>query len=182
MTAGQTVKFTDMGNFVRILEAQDAITLRTYKAGQIYTEAEGVFGGYAENFDQRFDQVEIYSATAQTVQVVIRLGSIVSYDVSPTGNVSIQSPVQVLGSNTQKTVTNASGQLVAANPNRKYLAIQNKDASGKIYINFGAAATAANGVLIKPDSFFELNCNVLTAEIFAIGDIASNANIVVVEG
>lgn len=190
LTAGQTVKFIDQGNFLRVLAAALPLTVRTYKNGQILTESPSVLSGFAEKFDDAFNEVEIYSAGAQTVQIALRLGSDVYYDQAPSGNVSITgtvtvedtTPVNATGANTQKTVTNASTSLVAANANRKYLAIQNKDASGKIYINFGAAATVANGILIKPDSFFELNANMLTAEIFAIGDIASNANIVVVEG
>jgi hypothetical protein len=182
MQAGGTVQLIDIGNFVRVLEAQNAITLRTYKSGQVKTESEGVFGGYAEQFQDDFEKVEIYSATAQTVQIVIRLGSIVSYDVSPTGNVSITSPAHGTGTNAQKTVTNVSASLVAANAARKVLQIQNKDAAGNVYICYGAAATVANGILIPPKGFYELAANMLTAEIFAIGDIANNPNIVVVEG
>lgn len=91
-------------------------------------------------------------------------------------------PARATGANTQKTVTNASASLVAENLTREYLLIQNKDASGNIYINFGAAATVANGVLIPPKGTFVLENNILTAQIFAIGDIGSNANVVVVEG
>lgn len=99
-------------------------------------------------------------------------------------NISLNTvePVRATGSNTQKTVTNASASLLAANATRKYLLIQNKDASGDIYINFGAAATTANGLKIAAGASYELNSTILTAGIFAIGTIASNPNIVVIEG
>jgi hypothetical protein len=95
--------------------------------------------------------------------------------------ITVNEPVRGPGSNTQKTVTNASASLLAQNLARKYLLIQNKDASGDIYINFGAAATVANGLKIAPNGAYELNANMLTAEIFAIGNIANNPNIVVIE-
>ncbi len=182
--AGQTVKFIDLGNFLRVLSANSAITVRTFRNGQVVTESVDVYSGYAEQFDDgnQFDAVEVYSASAQTVQIVIRNGQVVYYDQAPTGNVSVINPAQATGANTQKTVTSSSASLVAANAARKFLAIQNKDASGKIYINFGAAATFANGILIPAGGYFELNSNMLTAQIFAISDIASNSNVVVVEG
>ena len=190
--AGQTVKFIDLGNFLRVLSANSAITVRTFRNGQVVTESVDVYTGYAEQFDDdnKFDAVEVYSASAQTVQIVIRNGQVVYYDQAPTGNVTVNgnvtvdnaTPVNAAGSNTQKTVTNSSSSLVAANPTRKFLAIQNKDASGKVYINFCAAATVANGILIPAGGYFEVNSNMLTAQIFAIGDLTSNANVVVVEG
>lgn len=84
--------------------------------------------------------------------------------------------------NSQITVTNVSQVLVAANANRKYLLIQNKDAAGIVYVTFNAAATAANGVRLQPNSSYELNFAVPVDSVSLIGDIASNANVVVVEG
>lgn len=84
--------------------------------------------------------------------------------------------------NSQKTVTNADGQLLVSKADRDYLLIQNKDSTGNIYITFGAAAaTIAAGVKIAPGGSYELSNTVVTSQVRAIGDIASNANIVVVE-
>lgn len=107
--------------------------------------------------------------------------------VVPTNSTSISGTIQndpprSSWTNTQKTVTTTAAQLVASNANRKYLLIQNKDASGSIYVTFNATATVANGVLIGPGASYELNSNVSTDSVSAIGSIASNANIVVVEG
>lgn len=84
--------------------------------------------------------------------------------------------------NVNATVTNASAQLLAANAARQYLLVQNKDTAGSIYLNFGAAATVANGVAIGPGGVYELTGIASTQAINAIGSIASNANIVTVEG
>ncbi len=84
--------------------------------------------------------------------------------------------------NTGVTVTNASQQFLAANASRKYLLIQNKDATGTIYVNFGAAATVANGVRLTPGAVYEMTGMPPNNSINIIGDIASNANVVLVEG
>lgn len=82
-----------------------------------------------------------------------------------------------------KNVTNASAQMLAANANRSYLLIQNNDLSGAIFINFGAAATLGGCAKIAPGGAFELGSGVAcTDAVYAIGDSASNANVVVVEG
>lgn len=91
------------------------------------------------------------------------------------------SPVQAAFTNAAAIVTNASGQLIAANATRKFMLVQNKDAAGNIYLNLGgAAATVASGVKIPPGGSLLLDNTVPTGAIFAIGDIASNAGIVVV--
>ena len=180
--AGQKVMFYELGNFVRVLAATAVLTVRTYKNGAILTEAAGVSAGYAEMYEENYNAIEFYSATAQTIQIASRLGSQVYYDQAPTGAVSITSPASATGANAVATVTTASAQLVAVNAARKYLLIQNKDPSGIIYINFGAVATVANGLKIPAGASYELNGNMLTAVINAIGDIASNANIVVITG
>ena len=145
--------------------------------------AENIGEGFAEKFRTgSFDRVQITSATTQALQFVIRLGADAFYDKPPTGSVVVQN-VNGAFSQAQKTVTNASAQMLAANTARRYLLIQNKDASGDIYLNLtGAAATTANGILVPAGGSLELQGFVCTGAVFAIGSIASNANVVSVEG
>lgn len=84
--------------------------------------------------------------------------------------------------NSQKTVTNASAQLLAANSARQYLLIQNNDQSGAIFVAFGTAAGLTTGLRIGPGGFWEWDSSVPLQDVFAIGSIASNANVVTVEG
>jgi len=85
--------------------------------------------------------------------------------------------------NTQETVTSASTQMLAANAARRYLLIQNNDATGIIYVTLdGTAATTAKGVKLDPGTSMELQGYVPSGAIFAIGSIGSNANCVAVEG
>lgn len=184
MTAGVPVTFHEAGNFFRLLNAASAVNVDFYKNGAEIADAYGITGGYGESFAQQFDRITLTSPSTQTIQFVTRLGNNVSYDAPPSGNVVVTSlaPSRAAATQAAGTVTTASAQLVAAKSNRTYLLIQNKDVSGKIWLNLaGAAATQANGVLIPPGGSYELNCNILTGAVFAIGDIASNPNIVIVE-
>jgi hypothetical protein len=82
-----------------------------------------------------------------------------------------------------KTVANTTGQLIAANSARSYLLIMNKDTSGTIYLMFGlSAATVANGLPLGPGQSYELNSNISSDAVQAIGSIASNTNVLVIEG
>jgi hypothetical protein len=83
----------------------------------------------------------------------------------------------------QATVTSASAVIAAANALRRYLLIQNNDTSGIIYVTLdGSAATPTNGLKIAPGASLELQGYCTTGAINAIGSIASNANVIVVQG
>ena len=147
---------------------------------------------YIKNESAGDEVIDLYTGTKERVGSAELSGSVALMgDISLSEatlaaleSISINTiePVRVVGTNAQKTVSNVSGSLVAFNALRKYLLIQNKDATGDIYINFGGVATMSNGLKISAGGSYELNCNILTAEIFAIGNIASNNNVVVVEG
>lgn len=180
-TAGQTQEWFGVGDFFRLLDSTGPVTVEYFFKGREIAEAINVFAGYGERFDRKFDRIRIISPTAQTIQFVTRDGADVRYDRSA-GNVAITN-VNGAFTQAQATVTNASAQLLAARDNRRYLLIQNKDATNDIWINLtGAAATTANGLLIPAGGSIELQGFVCTGAVNAIGSIASNANIVIVEG
>lgn len=179
--AGQTLRVNAAGTFFRLLQTTAAVDVRFMRSSAEFASATGMEAGYAEETEQAFDSLEITSATAQTVKFAIRAGGNMRYD-RMAGIVDINN-VGGDFTNTEKTVTNADGQMLAANAARRYLLIQNKDAAGTIHVKFGAgAATAANGVRIGPGGSYELQGYVARNEVRAIGDLASNANIVTVEG
>lgn len=93
-------------------------------------------------------------------------------------------PLGATFTNAPKNVTNVSGNLLAANPLRKYLLVQNNHAAGDIYVTLdGTVATAANGVTLKAGGgAIELATVVPSDPINAIGSIAANAAVLVVEG
>lgn len=177
-------EFTEQGDFFRVMSATAAVDVIFYDAtGAELARSEGVQSGYAERFrGRKFGKVRITSATAQAIQFVVRDENEVFYDQPPNGQVTVTN-VRGAFTSTQKTVTNASGSLVAANAARRYLLVQNNDAAGIVYVNLqGATATAVNGVKLNPGDSLELQGYVPDNGITAIGSIASNTNVVAVEG
>ena len=179
--AGQTLEYFEPGDFFRVLEAPDALSVRFYRQGAEVARADNIGEGYAEKFRiGAFDRIQIDSATTQNIQFVTRLGQDVFFDAPPTGAVTLG---QGAFTQAQKTVTNASGQLLAQNGNRRYLLIQNNDASGVVYVTLdGTAATTAKGIKIDAGGSYECAGYVPSGQINAIGSIANNANVVTVEG
>jgi hypothetical protein len=189
LAPAQEYDFPMQGDFIRVTTANVPIYFKTRDGSvDFYLEA----GEKADLGGVDFNSLIIYHLDGADQAVTISIGK--DADISSaklSGSVTVSSgtvtanignPAQAVGANTLATVTNANAQLLAANSTRKYLLIQNKDATGNIFINFGAVATVANGLRIAAGGSYELNCNVLTGVINAIGDIASNANIVIVQG
>lgn len=182
IAAGSTEELAVKGNYVRIRTAPYDLFLENPDT------SEKVEGSQGDDFElSEFKRLKVTntggvdSVFKLTISQDKKAGSAPG-TISGTVAISANEPVRGVGGNLQKTVTNASTSLVAANATRDYLLIQNKDAAGIIYIAFGVEATVLNGVRIAPGGSYELNCNILTAQVFAIGDIANNTNVVVVEG
>lgn len=175
--AGGFLQFMEQADFFRILAAGSPLTIIFYSGGAEVARAEKVGAGYSEKFAVSFDKVVLRSDVTNAVSIVMRLGNQVTYDQPPNGAVN--------GSfyQAQKTVTSASGALLAANTGRRYLLIQNNDPSGDILLRLdGAPATLTNGIKLEAGGSLELTVFVPTGEISAIGSIANNANVIVVEG
>lgn len=180
--AGAFAEFHETGDFFRLLNAEADVTVRYYAKGRELVEAENVGGGYAERFAEPFDRFVIESATAQEVQFVARLGNDVRYDTPPNGRVTVTNTAGVFTQGGH-TVTTASATLRAENLARRYLLVQNNDASASVFVTVdGSAATAATGVKLGPGGSLELSGYVPTGAVNAVGDAVSNANVMTVEG
>lgn len=181
--AGSAVKFHEIGNYFHLLETDSAVDVRFYKNGAIFAEAIGMEGGFFSQPAGGFDAIELVSAGAQTIKFAISDGT-GGYNRT-TGTVQVSNLETRQGAFTQgaEIVTNASAELVAANAARRLLIVQNNDAAGNIFITTdGSAATVANGIKIAPGGLILLDVYCPTGAINAIGDIAVNANVTVVEG
>lgn len=117
---------------------------------------------------------------ACTGSVIVGMGKVSSSTFSGSVTMASQGPF----TQQSKTVTNTSGQLVAANPARRYLLIANYDASGVIYVNVAGGAAAVNPGSIKlgPGESVEFATWCPSGVVSAIGTIASNWSVLVVEG
>ena len=182
IAAGSTEELAVKGNYVRIRTAPYDLFLENPDT------SEKVEGSQGDDFElSPFKRLKVTntggvdSVFKLTISQDKKAGSAPGV-ISGTVGVSSLVPTNSAGSNVNPVVTNVAAQLVAVNAQRKYCLIQNKDAAGNIYINFGGVATVANGLKIPAGGSYELNCNVLTAAISAIGDIANNTNVVVITG
>lgn len=184
LSPSQRIEFAMQGDFFRLMQASLPLLIQFYRNGAEIAEADQVLAGYAERFrNVKFDRIAITNGgTSQSIQIAARDGNDVAYDTPPNGNVTITNTGGAF-TQSQHTVTTTSGQLRAANALRRYLLIQNNDTTGTVYVNVaGAAATVAAGIAIGPGGSYELGNFVPTGAINAIGSIASNANVVTVEG
>ena len=179
LTAGQTLPRLFSGAYFKIISSTGAVDVRTD-----VVRLAGLVAG--QGFEKSpFTRIEIKDASgaSNTIRYVIATEGFLD---GITGAMQITQNVPVRSgsfANTAKTVTNASAQLIAANASRTYLMVQNRDASGSIYLNWGAgAATTTNGVLIGPGGAYEMSEAQSTPAMQAIGSIASNANVLVTEG
>ncbi len=77
-------------------------------------------------------------------------------------------------------VTNSNNLLYPANDVTLYLNIRNNDSTGKITICFNDTAAFGEGIVIGPGESYEFGSNIPYNDIYAIGDIPSNPNIVII--
>lgn len=206
-TGSSTWKLNIPGSYFTILATTLGVNVRFYRAGKLldlgtisnllaglevqpnsrrsWLEAiRAIIRGQDLAFESfTFDTIEIDALGADTITIGIGNGDS-RYNRSQ-GNVAITSSVAPIGSAftpAAATVTTASAVLLAANASRKYLLIQNQDATGDIYIQPQAAAATANSACIKiPAGNYWEPLVAPVGEIRAIGSIASNANVHVSE-
>jgi len=178
ITANQTYALQVKGQYFKIISSTGKVSVQSEfgKLDDLMT------GQGLERTPFEYLILQDTSGAVNAIQILIGDENFID---AFTGNMNIIAniaPQSGSFSNLQKTVTSASTQILAANSAREYLLIQNNDAAGIIYVSFGVAATALNGVKVSPGGSYELPGTISTQAIFAIGSIASNANIVTVEG
>lgn len=192
---GSAYELSAVGDYVRIKSASVAITVEAPEQNESAEMEQGDDATLSAFSRLRLSHAD---AAEQSVTVYIGKGtragsskvggaiSVVGGSISVVGGSISVSNIPANGgafANTGKTVINASAQLLAANASRRFLLIQNKDPGGNIWVTLdGSAATEGNGVKIVPGGSLILDSYAPTGAIYAIGDIASNANIVTVEG
>lgn len=186
--AGDTLFFDAAGSMVRYDEETSGAAANKIQFATDTGDSFVLKPGQAAILSRQFGRLTLANKSGlNNLLGTIAIGGgdrVTILDSNFTGTVSgAISIVSTTGdANTAKTVTNASAQLMAANTARKYLAIQNKDAAGTVWVNFGAgAATQANGFMLGPGESYEREVAVSTLAIQAIGDAASNGNVVVIE-
>lgn len=175
--SGESQRLLVQGQYFKILAATGTVSVSS-DFGKL---EDLIYGQGLESTPFPYLLLTNTSGASNTIRILIGDENFID---GLTGNMAITAnklPQSGSFVNVLKTVTNASAQALAANTARQYLLIQNKDNAGTVYLNFGAAATVANGIRIPPGANYELNGVVSTQAIFMIGDIANNVNVLTVE-
>lgn len=179
IAAGETKTFAIAGNYIEVLESNGLLDIVLYSQQGAQKFARGAEQGAW--MKEPFTNFTLKSTIAQTVKMIVTGWEAGSRRQS--GAVAVTN-VNGAFSHDQVNVTNAAGgvSLRAANADRRYLLIQNRDAVGNLYVRLdGAVPTAANGIKVEPGGSLELASFVPTGEVRAIADVAA-ASAIVVEG
>jgi hypothetical protein len=166
-----------VGDYVRIKSALVTVRVEAPDTGEFLELEQGDACRLT-----KFNRLLISHSDGSNQTVSILIGNGTTADSAKVGgSVSVAAATSM--NSAQATVTTASATIATANSSRKFLLIQNNDATGIIYVNLqGATATALNGVKIPPGSSLLLDAAVPSNAITAIGSIASNPNVVLVTG
>lgn len=178
---GSTEEISVPGSYVRVDNALVPVIIETRDGQNKVTLREG----NAVKLENGFDGLRISHASGIEQNILLYVsdqGEIEANNIA--GTVSVDN---WQGPFTQGRVslTNANQAIVAANAARRYLLIQNNDASAIMRINLaGVAATAAQGIRLEAGESLELVGFQSTAAINAIMETASAAadNVEIVEG
>lgn len=179
VAAGGSYRLLVAGKYFKILSATGPVSVLSD-----FGTLAPMIAGYGLT-DTAFSYLYITDLSGASNDVQIVVGDRNFVDSRITGQV-VFAPLQATFSQAAPVVTNAAGgvQLLAAYASRKYLLIQNNNAAaGDIFVTLdGTAPTTANGIKIAAaGGSYELSMVVPSGVIKAIGNIANNPNVIVVE-
>jgi hypothetical protein len=187
--AANAKEITEAGDFFRILaSAAEDLTVTFYRAGREVGTVQAVGAGYSEKID--FDKVRFFSAAGGVVSIVTRIGAEVGYDRA-VGSVQVSGTITTKEENgaftqTAPAVGTGSTLILAANPNRRYLNIQNNHGTAVVRLHVdGNAASGNTGLKLNPGTPIEIQGRAPTGAIYALSSVAIAANVgdfIVVEG
>lgn len=137
--------------------------------------------GQGYNVRRGFAQLTLNNSGAGEITGTIQIADDDFIDNRIAGTVTISGGATYVP--TAPVVTNVSGVLLAANALRKTNTIQNNHATGNIWLGFGVPAVVGVGVQVRPGGgSYESGLFAHVGVINAIGDVAANALVAVLEG
>lgn len=170
IAAGQAEDIAVVGDYVRIHSTSVQVRVEDDANGVDATIEQGD----ALNL-RPFSRLRVSHADAAEQTVTLLIGNGTSADSSKVGGaVAVSSMPATAQAMTQSApaVGLASAQILAAKEDRRFLMLQNTHASAKIHVNLtGAAAAAANGIMLSPGASLVLDVCVPSGAITAISDV-----------
>lgn len=163
------------GNYFKLLAAASPVRVELFLRGRLVLLATAATAGFYQRV--QFDQVKITSSASLAVSFMAAPDE--GGNDSFTGNVSING---LAHTQTAVTAGIASAQALAANANRKYLAIQNQSSSEDVYVRTdgGAAAVSNASFRVGPGQTWEPPI-APTGQVNVIRGAAADAAINVIE-
>jgi len=181
IAAGSAEEIGVVGDYVRIKTASVPVRIES-ESGQVDATIEE---GDALNL-KPFTRLRVSHSDAAEQTLTLLIGNGTSADSSKVGgSLAVASMPATAEAMTQAApvVGVASVQILAANPARRFLMVQNNDPAADVYVNVaGAAASAATGVKLAPGASVVLDVCTPSAAIFAIASAVMTGALVVVEG
>lgn len=151
-TAGQSLSWATSARNFRLL-AGSAVDIRFFFNGAIVGEAEQVDSGFYLKSPDVFDRVQIDSAAGQTVKFTIgaaEAGTADAVSITSMPAVAVASvPTNGGAVSHGWAVAGASAQVLAANPARKFLVLQNIG-SGDVHFTLDGTAAAVTTHKLLP--------------------------------
>jgi len=177
MDAGGSAQVLAVGTYFRIQTCTGALSV----VGE-FGEVSPILAGQGLK-DSPFTRLQLKNLTAfpNSGSIIVASDEFVDQQMVLSGVVSTnQNTYSNVGQN-DVTVTTSSQQILAARAARRALVIQNKNTSGSIWLSLTGPAVVGSGIELQPKGYWEpLVCG--NGAISAIGDIASNPNLLVLEG
>ncbi len=177
-----------VGDYVRIKSASVPVKILSEESNE-YVELDQ---GDAVKLT-KFSRLRITHGDVAEQTFVLMVGNGTYADSSKVGGsvvvssvasvVKVDTEAKVFAHTVPAAVTPVAAQIIGVLAGRKFLMIQNKDAVGTIWFRFGSSVvTASNGVRLGPGETIVIDGVCTEQAIGAFGDIASNTNVLVVQG
>lgn len=177
LAAGQSIRIERSANVFLLAEAGAPVEVALYRHGNEFLNIAEAGAGYKFSSADGMTAARVTNNTAAAVDVQF-------FVVNGDTEIQVGDANALRGALTTEahTVTNADGQLLAADLKRDYLEIQNNHATDAIYIKTGAgAATTTNTIKIKAGGSYWFG-RAPTNEVRAIGDAIANTQVIVMRG
>jgi hypothetical protein len=182
--AGATVKFNIPGRNFRLIETTGPVNITFYRRGAEIAESVQVEAGYSEKWEESsegFEQVEFYSATAQTIKFAVRMESSVSYDRA-VGNVAVTNVNPSSWLQASRAVSSSGFSDTLSARARSYLLVQNRHLTAELYVYIGTGGTTSTAIKLDPGDSFEVSGIGCPSSVIRMYSPVSHNEVVTVEG
>jgi hypothetical protein len=147
-SAGEAQTHSIVGTSLRVVSASASVFVDPGTGDKVELSP-----GMAVRYPDRFVQVHITSATAQTVEILAGLGAVDDSRLNFSGTMLTRETLPASLTSSSASVTTAGAQLLPASADRRSATIQAD--GGALYIG-GPGVTSANGIKVNADGAIEI--------------------------